>query len=321
MRAVLCETLAGPDGLVLREVAAPGNPEPGQIKVDVSVRGLSFTDLLMSQGKYQVKPQLPFVIGGEGAGVVAAVGDGVSGLEVGQSVLVPAGCTEQVLVSAKRATPIPSGVSLEAAAAFRSNYATAIYALQRGRLRAGETLLVHGAGGGVGLATVDVGKLMGATVIATASSDAKLEVVGKMGADHLVNYRQGGFRERVKELTDGRGADVIFDPVGGDVFDESMRCVAPFGRILIVGFTGGRAALAKTNHLLIKDAEAIGFTIGGLSRHDPAWAARNQRVLMGWLASGRIRPYVSHRVPLERTREGLRLIAEREVVGKVVVTN
>ena len=142
-----------------------------------------------------------------------------------------------------------------------------------------------------------------------------------MGADHLVNYRQGGFRERVKELTDGRGADVIFDPVGGDVFDESMRCVAPFGRILIVGFTGGRAALAKTNHLLIKDAEAIGFTIGGLSRHDPAWAARNQRVLMGWLASGRIRPYVSHRVPLERTREGLRLIAEREVVGKVVVTN
>ena len=321
MRAVLCETLAGPDALVLREVAAPGDPEPGQIKVDVSVRGLSFTDLLMSQGKYQVKPQLPFVIGGEGAGVVAAVGDGVNGLEVGQSVLVPAGCTEQVLVSANRATPIPSGVSLEAAAAFRSNYATAIYALQRGRLRAGETLLVHGAGGGVGLATVDVGKLMGATVIATASSAAKLEVVGKMGADHLVNYRQGGFRERVKELTDGRGADVIFDPVGGDVFDESMRCVAPFGRILIVGFTGGRAALAKTNHLLIKDAEAIGFTIGGLSRHDPAWAARNQRVLMGWLASGRIRPYVSHRVPLERTREGLRLIAEREVVGKVVVTN
>ena len=320
MRAVLCETLAGPDALVLREIAPPGDPEAGQIKVDVAVRGLSFTDLLMSQGKYQVKPQLPFVIGGEGAGVVAAVGDGVDGLEVGQSVLVPAGCTEQVVVGAKRATPIPDGVSLEAAAAFRSNYATAIYALQRGRLRQGETLLVHGAGGGVGLATVDVGKLMGATVIATAGSDAKLAVVGEMGADHLVNY-QDGFRERVKELTDGRGADVVFDPVGGDVFDESMRCVAPFGRILIVGFTSGRAALAKTNHLLIKDAEAIGFTIGGLSRHDPAWAARNQQVLMGWLASGRIRPYVSHRVPLERTREGLRLIAEREVVGKVVVTN
>ena len=321
MRAVLCETLGGPDALVVRDIAEPAVPQTGQIKVDVAVRGLSFTDLLMSQGKYQVKPELPFVIGGEGAGTITALGDGVDGLEVGQQVLVPAGCVEQVVVRAKQATPIPNGVSLDAAASFRSNYATAIYALQRGRLQAGETLLVHGAAGGVGLATVDVGKLMGATVIATASSDAKLAAVGEMGADHLINYRESGFRERVKELTGGLGADVIFDPVGGDVFDESMRCVAPFGRILIVGFTGGRAALAKTNHLLIKDAEAIGFTIGGLSRRDPAWAARNQRVLMGWLASRRIRPYISHRVPLERTQEGLRLIVERKVVGKVVVTN
>ena len=321
MRAVFCETLGGPDALVVRDIAEPTAPQTGQIKVDVAVRGLSFTDLLMSQGKYQVKPELPFVIGGEGAGTITALGDGVDGLEVGQQVLVPAGCVEQVVVRAKQATPIPNGVSLDAAASFRSNYATAIYALQRGRLQAGETLLVHGAAGGVGLATVDVGKLMGATVIATASSDAKLAAVGEMGADHLINYRESGFRERVKELTSGLGADVIFDPVGGDVFDESMRCVAPFGRILIVGFTGGRAALAKTNHLLIKDAEAIGFTIGGLSRHDPAWAARNQRVLMSWLASGRIRPYISHRVPLERTQEGLRLIVERKVIGKVVVTN
>ena len=321
MRAVLCETLGGPDALVVRDIAEPAAPQTGQIKVDVAVRGLSFTDLLMSQGKYQVKPELPFVIGGEGAGTITALGDGVDGLEVGQQVLVPAGCVEQVVVRAKQATPIPNGVSLDAAASFRSNYATAIYALQRGRLQAGETLLVHGAAGGVGLATVDVGKLMGATVIATASSDAKLAAVGEMGADHLINYRESGFRERVKDLTGGLGADVIFDPVGGDVFDESMRCVAPFGRILIVGFTGGRAALAKTNHLLIKDAEAIGFTIGGLSRHDPAWAARNQRVLMSWLASRRIRPYISHRVPLERTQEGLQLIVERKVVGKVVVTN
>ena len=146
-------------------------------------------------------------------------------------------------------------------------------------------------------------------------------MVGELGADYLINYREGGFREEVKSLTGGRGADVIFDPVGGDVFDESMRCVAPFGRILIVGFTSGRAALAKTNHLLIKDAEAIGFTIGGLSRHDPDWAARNQRVLMSWLAAGRIRPYISHRLPLEQTIEALRLIPARKVVGKVVVVN
>ena len=321
MKAVYCETLDGPDALVVREIDEPGPPETGQIKVDVSVRGLSFTDVLMSEGKYQVKPPLPFVIGGEGAGVIAEVGDGVEHLQVGDAVLVPSGCVEKVVVDAKRATPIPPGVDLSQAAAFRSNYATAIYALQRGRLRAGETLLVHGAAGGVGLATVDVGKLMGATVIATAGADDKLAVVGELGADHLINYREGGFREEVKSLTGGRGADVIFDPVGGDVFDESMRCVAPFGRILIVGFTSGRAALAKTNHLLIKDAEAIGFTIGGLSRHDPAWAARNQRVLMSWLAAGRIRPYISHRLPLEQTVEALRLIPARKVVGKVVVVN
>ena len=321
MRAVLCESLDGPDALAVRDVAEPGAPAAGQIKVSVAVRGLSFTDLLMSQGKYQVKPELPFVVGGEGAGVVSAVGDGVDGFAIGQRVLAPAGCVEQVVVSATRATPIPDGVSLEAAAAFRSNYATAIHALQRGRLSAGETLLVHGAGGGVGLAAVDVGKLLGATVIATASCDAKLAVVGDKGADHLINYSAGGFREQVKELTGGRGANVIFDPVGGDVFEESMRCVAPFGRILVVGFTSGRAALAKTNHLLIKDAEAIGFTIGGLARHDPAWAARNQRVIMGWLASGRIHPHISHKVPLARAPDGLRLIANRQVIGKVVVTN
>ena len=320
MKAVYCETHDGPEALVVRDVAEPGPPGPGQIEVAVAARGMSFTDVLMSRGGYQVQPPLPFVIGGEGAGEVAAVGSDVDGLAVGDSVLVPAGCVERVVVDAKRATPVPRGVDLEQAAAFRSNYATALYAMQRGRLQAGETLLVHGAAGGVGLATVDVGKLMGATVIATAGADDKLAVVREMGADHTINYGDG-FREQVKALTNGRGADVIFDPVGGDVFDESMRCVAPFGRILIVGFTGGRPALAKTNHLLIKDAEAIGFTIGGLGRHDPAWAARNQRVLMGWLAAGRIRPHISHRLPLARTAEALQLITERKVVGKVVVVN
>ena len=320
MKAVYCERLDGPDALVVREVSAPGEPEAGQIKVSVTARGVSFTDVLMSRGAYQVKPDLPFVIGGEGAGLVTAVGDGVESLSPGDAVLVPAGCIEQVVVDARRATPIPQGVELEAAASFRSNYATALYALQRGRLQAGETLLVHGAAGGVGLAAVDVGKLLGATVIATAGSDAKLKIVAEVGADHVVNYTDG-FRDRVKALTQGRGADVIYDPVGGDVFDESMRCIAPFGRILIVGFTSGRAALAKTNHLLIKDAEAIGFTIGGLARHAPDWAARNQRVLMGWLGSGRIRPYISHRLPLERTADALRLITERQVVGKAVIVN
>ena len=221
-------------------------------------------------------------------------------------------------MDASRATRIPEGVNIEDAASFRSNYTTALYGLERGRLTAGETLLVHGAGGGVGLAAVDVGKLMGATVIATASSEAKLAVARELGADHAIDYREG-FREAVKDLTEQRGADVIYDPVGGDVFDESMRCVAPFGRILIVGFTGGRPALAKTNHLLIKDAEAIGFTIGALGQRDPARAARIHRTLMTWLGSGRITPYISHRVPLEQTADALKLIVNREVIGKAVV--
>jgi NADPH2:quinone reductase len=163
-----------------------------------------------------------------------------------------------------------------------------------------------------------MGKLLGATVIATASTAEKLAVCQQMGADHVINYTDG-FRDQVRDLTGGRGADVIYDPVGGDVFDESMRCIAPYGRILIIGFTSGRAALAKTNHLLIKDAEAIGFTIGGLSRHDPGWAQRNVDILMGWLASGRIHPHVSHQLPLEQAADALRLIIDRKVIGKAIL--
>ena len=318
MKAALCETLDGPDGIAVREVEDPGSPAEGQIRVAIGACGVSFADLLMTRGGYQVKPPLPFVVGGEAAGRVTAVGVGVENFAVGDPVLVSAGCVEHAVLDASRATRIPDGVDIEAAASFRSNYTTALYGLERGRLKAGETLLVHGAGGGVGLAAVDVGKLMGATVIATAGGDAKLAVARELGADHLIDYRQG-FREAVKELTGQRGADVIYDPVGGDVFDESMRCVAPFGRILIVGFTGGRPALAKTNHLLIKDAEAIGFTIGALGSRDPDRAARIHRTLMNWLGAKRITPYISHRLPLGRTADALRAIVNREVIGKAVV--
>lgn len=318
MKAVLCERLGGPDDLVVKDVDEPPSPGEGQLKVALAARGVAFTDVLMIAGEYQVKPELPFVVGGEGAGTVLEVGAGVENFAVGDRVLCPGGCVEQVVVKAERATRLPESVDFGAAAAFRANYSTALYGLQRGRLQGGETLLVHGAAGGVGLAAVDVGKLMGATVIATASTGEKRAVATEMGADHVVDYTQG-FREQVKELTGGRGADVIYDPVGGDVFDESMRCIAPFGRILVIGFTSGRAALAKTNHLLIKDAEVIGYTVGALNRHAPEWAARNSRVLLGWLASGRINPYISHRVPLEQTADALKLIRDRKVIGKAIV--
>jgi NADPH2:quinone reductase len=317
MQAVFCEKLGGPEHLVLREVASPV-PGPGEVKVGLRARGVSYVDVLVIAGQYQTKREPPFIPGGEAAGVVLETGPGVDHIGVGDRVLVPGGFADEIVVAASRVTPLPAGVSFEAAAAFRANYCTAYYGLQRGRLQAGDVLLVHGAAGGVGLAAVDVGKLLGATVIAAASTDEKLAVCKELGADHLINYTQG-FREQVKALTNDRGADVIYDPVGGDVFDESMRCIAPFGRLLIVGFTSGRAALAKTNHLLIKDAEAIGFTIGGLSRLDPAREKKNLSILVGWLGAGRITPYVSHRLPLAQAAEALALVRDRKVMGKAVL--
>ncbi|WP_089938029.1 NADPH:quinone oxidoreductase family protein [Candidatus Entotheonella palauensis] len=317
MKAVLCEQLGSPEALVVRDIDSR-TPGTGEVKVALKARGVSYVDVLLIAGQYQVKRELPFIPGSEAAGVVTEVGDRVESVQPGDRVLTPGGFAEEAVVAADEVTPLPDSVRFAAGAAFKSNYTTAYYGLQRGRLKAGEVLLIHGAAGGVGLAAVDMGKLFGATVIATASSEEKLAACKQMGADHVINYTEG-FREQVKDLTGGRGADVIYDPVGGDVFDESMRCIAPYGRILIIGFTGGRPALAKTNHLLIKDAEAIGFTIGALSRYDPAWAKRNFEHLMGWLGSGRISPYVSHELPLEQAAEALQLITDRKVIGKAVL--
>jgi NADPH2:quinone reductase len=317
MQAIFCERLGDPEHLVLREVPSP-TPGPGEVKVALRARGVSFVDVLVIAGQYQTKREVPFIPGGEAAGVVVEAGSGVQHVAPGDRVLVPGGYAEEVVVPAARVTPLPASVSFETAAAFRSNYTTAYYGLQRGRLAAGEVLLVHGAAGGVGLAAVDVGKLLGAVVIATASTDEKLTVCTQMGADHVLDYTKG-FRDQVKALTGDRGADVIYDPVGGDASDESMRCIAPFGRLLIVGFTSGRPAQLKANHLLIKDAEAIGFTIGALGRLDPARERKNFSILMGWLAAGRIRPHVSHRLPLAKAAEALTLVRERKVIGKAVL--
>ncbi len=320
MKAVYCEKLTGINDLVVREIPEPGKPGPGELRINIKARGVAFTDVLMVKGEYQVKPALPFIVGGEGAGVVTDVGEGVTGFAPGDLVLTPGGCVEYVLQKEQRVTRLPAGVDLVAAASFRGNYHTAYYGLQRARIQPGETLLVHGAAGGVGLAAVDVGKLMGARIIATASTAEKLAVAKQLGADHVINYSQG-FRDEVKALTGDRGADVIYDPVGAEVFEESMRCIAPFGRILIVGFVGGRPGIAKMNHLLIKDAELIGYTVGALQKLDPAWATRNGQVLVDWLATGKIKPYVSHQLPLEETVRALEAIVNREVIGKAVLVS
>jgi NADPH2:quinone reductase len=317
MQVVMCEAYGEPESLVVKSVPPP-MPGAGEVKIALRARGVSFADVLRVAGTYHVKTAPPFIPGGEASGVIVELGAGVEGFTIGDRVLCGGGFAEETVQPAASLIKLPGHVGFEAAAAFRSNYTTAYYALQRGRLEAGQTLLVHGAAGGVGLATVDMGKLMGARVIATARNPERLEICKQLGADHVIDY-SGGFRDKVLELTGGRGADVVFDPVGGDVFDETMRCIAPFGRILIVGFTSGRPAVAKTNHLLVKDAEVIGFTIGALNRLDPEWARRNLEVLVDWLAAGRITPYHSHALPLAKAAEAMRLITERKVIGKVLL--
>ena len=317
MQVVMCEAYGAPESLVVKDIASPV-PGAGEVKVRLRARGVSFADVLRIAGTYHVKTAPPFIPGGEAAGEIIAVGPEVKGLAVGDPVLCGGGYAEETVQAAASVIKLPAGVGFEAAASFRSNYTTALYALQRGRLQAGETVLVHGAAGGVGLATVDTAKLMGARVIATARSPERLEACRKLGADHVIDYSKG-FRDEVLALTGGRGADVIFDPVGGDVFDESMRCVAPFGRLLIVGFTSGRPAVAKTNHLLVKDAEVIGFTIGALAKLDPPRARRNLEVLVDWLGAGRIHPYHSHALPLAKAAEALKLVVDRQVIGKALL--
>lgn len=324
MRAIVCEELGPPSSLVLRDVPDPPDPGPNEIKVAVTARGVQFVDVLMVAGEYQTKPPLPFIPGGEGAGTVIAVGSDVSEFAVGDAVMTrhpPGSYAEQATIPAEAALHVPKTMSLEQAAGFRSAYTTAYHALvQRAQLQPGEVLLVHGATGGIGLAAVQVGKVLGATVIATSGSDEKLGVVKANGADHVINYSDG-FRDQVKALTDGRGADVIYDSIGAEVFDESMRCLNWGARILILGFVGGGPALAKTNHLLIKGASAVGVRLGGFNEHDPDTAAANLRTLAAWADEVKITPHVSHTFPLEQAADALQAIIDRKVIGKCVLTN
>lgn len=319
MKAVMCRQLGGT--LTVEEVADP-LPAAGEIAIRVEACGVNFADTLIVQGRYQVRPELPFIPGMEVAGRVAAVGPGVEGHAVGDAVIGlvgTGGFAERVVCPAARAIPRPAGVASEVAAAIPVAYGTAHVALEhRAALRPGETLLVHGASGGVGLAAVEVGKAMGATVIATASSAEKLAIAREHGADHLVDYARGPFRERVKEIAGG-GADVIFDPVGGDVFDQSLRCIAWGGRLLTVGFAAGRIPQAPANILLVKNVSVVGIHWSSYrGRADDLLAASFAR-LFAWLREGRIRPLVSGRYPLREASSALAALTERRAQGKIVV--
>jgi NADPH2:quinone reductase len=320
-KAVVCRELGPPESLRL-ETFASAPLTPGQVRVAIHAAGINFPDILMAAGEYQLKPELPFTPGVEAAGEVSEVSGGVAGVAVGDRVIVKmrhGAYADEAVVAPSQLTPLPSTFDYAEGATFLAAHGTAYHALiDRGQVQANEVLLVHGAGGGVGLAAVEMGKMLGATVIAAASSEEKLAVAQARGADHLVLYRREPFRDAVKRITDGRGADVVFDPVGGEIFENSLRCIAWGARILVIGFTGG-IGLARTNLLLIKGASVLGVRAGEAVRRTPALGEVRIKALTEWAEAGKIRPNVSHRLPLENYAQGMRLLIDRKAIGRVAL--
>jgi NADPH2:quinone reductase len=322
MKAVVCEAFGGPEVLTLRQVPDPPPPGPGELQVRIQARGVQYVDVLMLAGKYQFRPEPPFIPGSEGAGEVVAIGPGVTGFKPGDRVMSRhrlGGFAQLGNSKAEDCDLIPSALGVEEAAVFRNVYHTAYHALlQRGRLEAGDWVLIHGAAGGIGLPAIQTAKLYGANVIATASTEEKRAVCLEEGADHAIDY-QAGFRDKVMELTGGRGVDIIYDPVNGPTFEESLRCLAWSGRILILGFLGGAPALARTNYLLIKGIEAIGVRIGGLSEAHPEIAAANIEKLIELAGQGKLKPRIWRCFPLEAAADAIQALIDRKVIGKAVL--
>jgi len=323
LRAVLCKAYGPPESLVVEDVASP-TPGPGELVVAVKAAGVNFPDVLIIQNKYQVKPPLPFSPGSELAGVVKQVGDGVTRVKAGDRVMAITGYgafAEEVKTDARRVLPIPDGMDFVSAAAFGLTYATSDHALRdRAALKPGETVLVLGAAGGVGLAAIDIAKALGARVIACASSDDKLAVCRQHGADEAINYATEDLRDRIKALTDGRGADVVYDPVGGPYTEPALRSIAWRGRLLVVGFAAGEIPKIPLNLTLLKGCSIVGVYWGDFARREPERFADAMRQLGRWFAEGKLKPHVSRTFPLERAADALTLMANRQVKGKVVLT-
>ncbi len=322
MRAILTRKLIGTAGLELVELPAP---EPGacHVRIAVEAAGINFADALMLEGRYQERPALPFVPGLEVAGTIDAVGVGVGGLAPGQRVLAlvdHGGFAEQAVARADDVVVLPDELDAVTAAGFAIAYGTAYGALVwRAGLARGEVLLVHGAAGGVGLTTVECGKALGATVIATARGAARTAVAAAHGADHVIDSDAPDLVEQVKALTQGRGVDVVFDPIGGALFDASLRCLAWEGRIVVIGFASGTIPQIPANILLVKNIAAMGFYWGSYRRHDPERMRAGFRQLFEWCRGGIIRPGVSEVVALAGTPAAIDRLRRRETTGKLVV--
>ena len=322
MRAVLCHDHSGVAGLTLEDVPEP-DVHPEGVIVDVRASALNFPDVLMVQGKYQSQPPFPFSPGGELSGVISAVGDKVEGWQVGDAVFAGVGhggFAERVSVPASRLRRKPSALSFAQASGISTTYGTSYYALkQRANLAAGENLLVLGAAGGVGLAAVELGRAMGARVIAAASSEAKLAVAREAGAHELIDYSDGELKEKVKALTDGKGADVIYDPVGGPLFNQCLRCINWYGRILVVGFVGGDIPQVPTNLVLLKSCQVVGVFYGAFTERDKAGAEENFAEIMAMCESGELKPLVGKEYDLAEYADALNCLDQRQAIGKVVV--
>ena len=323
VKAVLCKSFGPPQSLVVEDVPSPV-PGPGEAVISVKAASVNFPDVLIIENKYQVKPPLPFSPGSELAGIVKAVGDGVTAFTPGDRVMAITGYgafAEEVKTEARRMLAIPSGMDFATAAAFGLTYATSEHALvDRGALKAGETLLVLGAAGGVGLAAIEIGKILGARVIACASTDDKLAVCREHGADETINYATYDLRERIKALTGGTGADVVYDPVGGSYTEIALRSIAWRGRLLVVGFAAGEIPRIPLNLTLLKGCSIVGVFWGDFTRREPQRFAEAMARLDRWYAEGKLKPHISTTFPLERAADALTMLAERKVTGKVVLT-
>ncbi len=322
MKALVCHELGTAEHLSLREIDDPV-PGPGQVLVEVYAASLNFPDTLQIQGKYQFQPPMPFTPGSEVGGIVKALGANVTGLAIGDRVMATpslGGMAELVVAPASGVRRIPDNMDFRSAASFAMVYTTSYYALkQRAQLKPGETLLVLGASGGVGMAAVELGKLMGARVIAAASSQEKLDFVRHLDPDDLLNYGDGELKEKVKALTDDKGADVIYDPVGGSLFDQATRCINWNGRLLVVGFTSGRIPEYKANLALLKGASMVGVFLGRFRKEEPEAYEQNFSELLQFYREGKLRPLVTQHFALEDYVAAFSVFSERRVMGKVVL--
>ncbi len=322
MKAIICNEWCKPEDLKVSEIDEPQLDEDC-VRIEVHAAGVNFPDVLIIQGKYQYKPPFPFSPGSEVAGVISEIGGNVKDFKIGDRVMAVTGhgaFAEEICVSRNKITRIPNEMDYTTAASMSLTYGTSAYALfQRANIKANDIVLIHGATGGVGITALEISKAMGATVIATASTEEKLEVAKEYGADYCINYSNGAFKERVKEITNGKGADIIYDPVGGDVFTQSLRCIAWNGRILIIGFASGTIASAPTNLALLKNCSIVGVFWGAWRERDFNGHNINMKKILQWWKEEKIKPKVSKIFSLENTKDALNALIKREVIGKAVI--